>query len=83
MELAKPVLAILYSDENLLTDFISRLKVEFVSESFYFEGLQRYYGKEMGEGLYKRFFSLKGLMSKEDLKNFKLCSPRGRGPFRR
>jgi len=81
MELAKPILAILYADERLLTDFISQLKVEFVSESFYFEGLQRYYGKEMGEGLYKRFFSLKGLMRKEDLKNFKLWATRREREF--
>ncbi len=72
MELAKPVMAILYREEGLLEDFLLNLKVERVSQSFYFEGLQRYYGKEMGERLFKRFLTLKGFMKKEELVDFKL-----------
>ncbi|MFN3598944.1 MAG: DUF4416 family protein [Aquificaceae bacterium] len=72
MELSKPIIAILYREEGLLKNFLSEISWELISESFYFESLQRYYGKEMGEGLYKRFISLKGLMRKEDLLNFKL-----------
>ncbi|MFN4319388.1 MAG: DUF4416 family protein [Aquificaceae bacterium] len=72
MELSKPIVALLYKEEKLLKGFLSEVCYELISESFYFEGLQRYYGKEMGEGLYKIFLSLKGLMRKEDLLDFKL-----------
>ncbi|MFN3870552.1 MAG: DUF4416 family protein [Aquificaceae bacterium] len=72
MELSKPIIALLYREEELLEDFLSEISYELTSESFYFEGLQRYYRKEMGKGLYKRFVSLKGLMKKEDLLDFKL-----------
>lgn len=73
MELAKPILAVLYFHKELLNIFLSELRIGAISESFYFEGLQRYYGREMGgNGLYKRFLSLEGLMKKEDLVNFKL-----------
>lgn len=72
MELAKPVLAVLYREESILKEFLCDLEVEKLSPAFYFEGLQRYYGREMGEGLLKRFISLSGLMEKEELKDFKL-----------
>ncbi len=72
IELAKPIIAILYRKEELVKDFLSDHKVERISQSFYFEGLQKYYGKEMGEGLFKRFVSFKGFMKKEELVDFKL-----------
>lgn len=71
-ELAKPVLAILYRSRELLEDFLSELEIERRSEEFYFEGLQRYYGREMGEGLLKSFVSLAGFIRREELKEFKL-----------
>ncbi|MFN7064558.1 MAG: DUF4416 family protein [Aquificaceae bacterium] len=72
MELSKPIIALLYREEELFETFLSELKWELLSKSLYFEGLQRYYGREMGKGLCKRFLSLQGLMKKEDLVAFKL-----------
>ncbi|MCS7171537.1 MAG: DUF4416 family protein [Aquificaceae bacterium] len=72
--LAKPVMAVLYSDKDALEKFLKELSVERISEPFYFQGLQRYYGSEMGEGLLKVFLSLKGFMKREELKHFKLWS---------
>lgn len=72
MELAKPILAILYSNEYVLKEFLAQLEFGLLSEPFYFEGLQRYYGREMGDKLYKRFIELKGLIKKESLVDFKL-----------
>ena len=72
MELAKPILAILYSNEYVLKEFLAQLESGLLSEPFYFEGLQRYYGREMGDKLYKRFIELKGLIKKESLVDFKL-----------
>ncbi|RME10711.1 MAG: DUF4416 family protein [Aquificota bacterium] len=76
VELAKPILAVLYRERSLMEYFLSGLDVERVSQDFYFEGLQRYYGREMGDGLLKRFFSLSGLMKKEELRDFKLWAMR-------
>ncbi|MCS6958244.1 MAG: DUF4416 family protein [Aquificaceae bacterium] len=70
--LAKPVMAVLYADWNLLEVFLSELPVEDLSEPFYFQSLQGYYSREMGEGLHKVFLSLKGLIRREDLVKFKL-----------
>lgn len=70
--MAKPVMAILYREERVLQAFLQDLPVERLSEPFYFEGLQKYYGREMGAGLYKVFASLQGLMQREKLKEYKL-----------
>ncbi len=75
-ELAKPILAILYRNENLLEAFLAELQVERSLKGIYFEGLQRYYGREMGEGLLKIFVSLSGLVRKQDLRDFKLWAIR-------
>ncbi len=72
LELAKPILAVLYREEVLLESFISELKVERLSEAFYFESLQSYYSKEMGQNLIQRFLSLKGFIRKHELLGFKL-----------
>lgn len=76
MEVARPILAITYAEEKLLEIFLSELPVLHASESFYFEGLQKYYGQEMGYPLYKKILSLRGFMRKEDLPEFKLWSAR-------
>ena len=76
MVLAKPVLALLYSDRALLEDFLADLCLERRSEEFYFESVQRYYSKEMGSPLHKVFVSLKCLMRREELREFKLWSMR-------
>ena len=72
MELSKPVMAILYREEDVLKDFLSKLPISRLSESFYFEGLQRYYSKEMGEGLLKVYASLDCMVKKEYIVPFKL-----------
>ncbi|MEN3028975.1 MAG: DUF4416 family protein [Aquificaceae bacterium] len=69
--LAKPIISLLYRERELLQEFLSDLPVERLSEPFYFQSLQRYYGREMGEGLHKVLFSFKGLMRREELKEFK------------
>ncbi|RMH81316.1 MAG: DUF4416 family protein [Acidobacteria bacterium] len=74
MELARPVVAVLYSKEEKLKDLIGELSIREVSQSFLFPNLQRYYSKEMGGELYKVFLCLDGFMQKEDLKEFKLWS---------
>lgn len=47
-----------------------------MSEPFFFESIQSYYSREMGENLLKVFVSLKGLIRKDDLKVYKLWSVR-------
>ncbi len=72
MELAKPILSVIYKEEEIFREFLKELNVEHLSEPYYFASIQRYYSREMGEGLMKIFLSLKGLIKKEELVNFKL-----------
>ncbi|MCX7989131.1 MAG: DUF4416 family protein [Aquificaceae bacterium] len=69
--LAKAIMSLLYKKRELLQEFLSNLPVERLSEPFYFQSLQRYYGREMGEGLHKVFLSFRGFMRREELKEFK------------
>ncbi|GBC88854.1 hypothetical protein HRbin13_00985 [bacterium HR13] len=72
MELAKPILAVIYRQEDVLREFLKELCLQDISPIFSFPSIQRYYSKEMGEGLLKVFISLKGLMRKQNLIRFKL-----------
>ncbi|SNZ14800.1 DUF4416 family protein [Hydrogenobacter hydrogenophilus] len=72
MELAKPILSVIYKEEEVLRELLQELSVEHLSESFNFASIQRYYSREMGEGLMKIFLSLEGLIKKEELVSFKL-----------
>lgn len=82
MVLGKPVLALLYSDKTLLEDFLSSLNPERRSEEFYFQSVQRYYSKEMGSPLYKVFVSLRCLLKREELKEFKLWATKKEEEYR-
>ncbi|MEZ0361565.1 MAG: DUF4416 family protein [Hydrogenobacter sp.] len=72
MELARPILSVIYREEHILMEFLRELPVQELSQAFVLQSIQKYYSKEMGEGLLKIFLSLKGLMKKENLLDFKL-----------
>lgn len=72
MELSKPILCISYTDKKKLEGLLSSLSVENITEPFFFPHIQKYYSKEMGENILKVYLSLKGLMDKESLADFKL-----------
>lgn len=72
MELAKPILSVIYREERVLREFLKDLKVDHFSEPFAFASIQNYYSEEMGEGLLRVFLSLTGLIKKEELASFKL-----------
>jgi hypothetical protein len=72
MELAKPILSVIYREEHVLKEFLKALTVDHLSEPFAFASIQNYYSKEMGGDLLKVFLSLTGLIKKEELVSFKL-----------
>ncbi|MGQ9619261.1 MAG: DUF4416 family protein [Candidatus Aminicenantia bacterium] len=70
------VVGIIYKEEFFLEKAFSELKkifgeIDFESESFKFD-VTDYYNKEMGEGLMRKFYSFKDLVSPEELPSIKI-----------
>ncbi len=81
MDLAKFTFSILYNEnyrENLkrALEEIERHfgKIDLISEEFYFNFLENYYGREMGKPLKKLYLSLRDLKDKGQLVDIKLKS---------
>jgi len=81
MDLAKFTFSILYNEnyrDNLkraLEEIERRFgKIDLISEEFYFEFLENYYGREMGKPLKKLYLSLRDLKDKGQLVDIKLES---------
>ncbi len=79
VDLAKFTFSILYNEKfkenyekalKLISENFG--KIDFISEEFHFEFLERYYGREMGTPLKKVYLSVEGLKDKEELVEVKL-----------
>ncbi len=72
MHIVKPVMAITFNMQEILEDFLKKIKIERKSEPREFACIQNYYSREMGLNLKKIFLSLSGLVDALDLSYMKL-----------